>query len=841
MYRIKSNAPKVSAAAAAAVPCASIETSTQRTAQSTSTNAAIHRSSILDYIACPKKFFHKHALRILRPLSLSNPSKNSPAPPQAIADVVLLQDSLEFRELCYTWDGVTVHKNTIRVRESDFEQAHVRTANIINHYFETPSQKPLLIHNPAIRALIQMPSSQSSATVELRSRPAMLHFYPKEREWRMYHPSAVTDPVGDRLRTEQLMQGLVYDMLVLQRWSQTCNLLSAAARAALTDIATSKDARASETGSFMDPFKSGVLTIRPYIAGPVTLQHHDTYTLSQFVQKTCLSEIATVATTSKRKTESADVDCSVLTSKSQTEWSLQQGIDIMWGHIYGAGEVLNGALDARKTQLMAALSSEGSPEHGRLLSSICNKCDCPLFKPGFCLPLESTSSSSTGGVDESIFSMPGMQLDKKIALWTADIKCISSALKNSIAEKNKGLVKLTTAQSRYVTNKLSNTVQVNPSAFDSWMQSIKYPAFFLDFESVQFALPPFEQCKPYQALPFQFSLDVFHHDVLTEEPVHYDFLFLEEPNCKSFEDPRGMCVTRLMDAIRAERLVARQSFEESRASSSGKDLNEIDVLETPVAESDRVKKKAKRILGEHTKATYKSANRQMTVHPWDGTFIAHFASFERRTLQHGSNVLPHYKSEIASMVFLDTIDLVKSCIAHPKANGSTSLKKLVPALLTKGEQYSAFQSVGGDIDDATSETADGSTAAALFRLWRHKGHAEMTLVDEMQAKRQAAEKLGWSSVRQQLLQYCNADTRNMWLVIRAIHKHIEASRAAGEACDSDGWSISGSSSSNSNRHNMTAAAPEPPKRETFAASTVEAKGVPLVKKTQRGRKPKHHK
>jgi hypothetical protein len=64
-----------------------------------------------------------------------------------------------------------------------------------------------------------------------------------------------------------------------------------------------------------------------------------------------------------------------------------------------------------------------------------------------------------------------------------------------------------------------------------------YPAYFLDFETIAFAVPTWEGTRPYQQIPFQFSLHIVQSDGNTE---HKGFLDL------SGHDPSQACAVELI-------------------------------------------------------------------------------------------------------------------------------------------------------------------------------------------------------------------------------------------------------------------------------------------------------
>ncbi|CUF92519.1 Hypothetical protein, putative [Bodo saltans] len=799
------------------------------------------------------------ALPILKPPTLAKPDPQRNAMrPLSISQVVRMQDSVEFRELCYMWDRNTTNTKAVLVRESDFEQAHVKTTEIVNQYFDVTLKQlgkgapPLTLHRPAIRSLYTaVPSSNPSTSrvIELRSRPSILHFYPKLNEWRIYSPSAVTDPLSDKFRAEWLLQSMLFDMCVLKGWQGTTPLLSQNAKEYLKSWtfgnSSTTTATPSTTEVSMRSDKSGVLSIRPYISGPLTLQHHDTYTLSQFVLKTVQYEIAKrVAPTGSKSSTTSTAD---VAAAAVEPWDLDAGMASMMLHIRSASEILTGAIDERRRKLWSALSRDdrGSveadpgrePPYAALLSSICKKetVDCPLYSAGNCLPMKEPAAQDSK-TTSTVFDMPGLNIDKKSALWAANVrtlKDIAATKASTAASSSVPAVKLSPSQSRFLDAHVHDHISVNPTEIKRWFSSLQYPVFMLDFEAVQFALPPFEQSKPYQAIPFQFSLDVFHHDVLTETPVHYEFLYIEEPNCNTFADPRSICITKLMDAIRKERKIAQERMTSNASAQDN--------------EEERLKKgKAKAFTeGKMIKGLYSSENRKLSVQPWEGTVVAHFATYEKNVLQKASLLLPQFRDEIVNMLFLDTIDLARGGLVHPATNGSTSLKKLVPALLSKEDQYQAFSNVAASSDDGDSQdsAADGSSAAALYRVWRQKGAADLTLVKELQDAKAEAERLGWSKVRSQLLQYCNADTRNMYLVVRAIHKLMEESRARGDSYDPEGWSIPNVNSSTLPTPQSLDLAkpvrtPSAPKTKSTPA-TPKAADRKSVGTKPRGRKPKN--
>ncbi|MEG0177494.1 DUF2779 domain-containing protein [Anaerorhabdus sp.] len=55
----------------------------------------------------------------------------------------------------------------------------------------------------------------------------------------------------------------------------------------------------------------------------------------------------------------------------------------------------------------------------------------------------------------------------------------------------------------------------------TWIQNIKYPITFLDFEWETYAIPPYSGMKPYDVLPFEYSIHILHED---GEMEHKEYL-----------------------------------------------------------------------------------------------------------------------------------------------------------------------------------------------------------------------------------------------------------------------------------------------------------------------------
>ena len=68
----------------------------------------------------------------------------------------------------------------------------------------------------------------------------------------------------------------------------------------------------------------------------------------------------------------------------------------------------------------------------------------------------------------------------------------------------------------------SKEPKINKEAIKNILDSLKYPLYFIDYETCQYAIPEYEGTKPYQQIPFQYSLHIIKEDGAPIE--HREFL-----------------------------------------------------------------------------------------------------------------------------------------------------------------------------------------------------------------------------------------------------------------------------------------------------------------------------
>lgn len=85
---------------------------------------------------------------------------------------------------------------------------------------------------------------------------------------------------------------------------------------------------------------------------------------------------------------------------------------------------------------------------------------------------------------------------------------------------------------------------IDLAAIKKELKSLVYPLYFFDYETYPPAIPLFEGFKPYQQIPFQFSLHVLNDE--DSEPAHFEYLH-EEPT-----DPSMPLIDKLREMIGLE-------------------------------------------------------------------------------------------------------------------------------------------------------------------------------------------------------------------------------------------------------------------------------------------------
>lgn len=110
-------------------------------------------------------------------------------------------------------------------------------------------------------------------------------------------------------------------------------------------------------------------------------------------------------------------------------------------------------------------------------------------------------------------------------------------------------------QQKQMETEVSTNPIIEKKEIRLFLDGLIYPLYFLDFETFSIPLPPYDGCKPYQQIPFQFSLHIQHFPDGAVE--HKDFL------AEAGKDPRKEFLYFLTEYLGTSGtvLVYNQAFE----------------------------------------------------------------------------------------------------------------------------------------------------------------------------------------------------------------------------------------------------------------------------------------
>ena len=114
---------------------------------------------------------------------------------------------------------------------------------------------------------------------------------------------------------------------------------------------------------------------------------------------------------------------------------------------------------------------------------------------------------------------------------------------------------------------LNNVDIVRPEILRQFLDILTWPLYFLDYESIQPAVPMFDNSRPYQQICFQFSL---HVQRTPGGPLeHYEYLHADAGT-----DPRPGLIRRLIDTAgdTGSVIVYNEKFERVRNNEMGRDF-----------------------------------------------------------------------------------------------------------------------------------------------------------------------------------------------------------------------------------------------------------------------------
>jgi len=133
----------------------------------------------------------------------------------------------------------------------------------------------------------------------------------------------------------------------------------------------------------------------------------------------------------------------------------------------------------------------------------------------------------------NVFDVYRMSFEKKLDLYQRGFFEIGDV---------KQVAKLNELQFRQLDFILKGTVEhIDKQGIKSFLSTLSYPLYFLDFETMQLVIPEFPNSKPYQQITFQYSLHYIESE--GSEIKHKEFLGV------SGEDPRRALAEQLVKDI----------------------------------------------------------------------------------------------------------------------------------------------------------------------------------------------------------------------------------------------------------------------------------------------------
>ncbi len=112
----------------------------------------------------------------------------------------------------------------------------------------------------------------------------------------------------------------------------------------------------------------------------------------------------------------------------------------------------------------------------------------------------------------SIFDIGGLRKKKKFKLYKEGFIHFEDIPKD---------MSFSDAQKMQIQSVFDDKTIINDKAIKRFLDQLTYPIYHLDFESYQQAIPEFEGVKPFQQIPFQYSLHIEYEDGKVE---HKEFL-----------------------------------------------------------------------------------------------------------------------------------------------------------------------------------------------------------------------------------------------------------------------------------------------------------------------------
>ena len=132
--------------------------------------------------------------------------------------------------------------------------------------------------------------------------------------------------------------------------------------------------------------------------------------------------------------------------------------------------------------------------------------------------------------EDNIFNLYNLNKEKKVELWKKGYRLISEVPDEELNKRQ--LIQKQCA--------VIGKEHIDAEGLKAFISSLEFPIYHLDFETMNPAIPLIDGTRPYQQIPFQYSLHIEHEDGSTE---HKEFLH------EGLSDPRPAFAERLINDI----------------------------------------------------------------------------------------------------------------------------------------------------------------------------------------------------------------------------------------------------------------------------------------------------
>jgi hypothetical protein len=229
----------------------------------------------------------------------------------------------------------------------------------------------------------------------------------------------------------------------------------------------------------------------------------------------------------------------------------------------------------------------------------------------------------------SVFELAKLRTEKALEFYRRGIRLVAE-----IPEEET----LTESQRRQVAAAKSGQPFYDREALRGFLEGLGYPLYYLDFETVNPALPLWDGNSPFEHVPFQYSLEV--QDSPGSMPRHAEYLF--DPEAGQLPE-YGQLSMDFGDAPTGKR--------------------------SPASAADPREELAGRLVEDLGT---------------QGTILAFNAAFESSVLKDLAARFGRYRTRLEAVI-PRVVDLanpfLKGWVVHPGFKGSTSLKVVLPALV----------------------------------------------------------------------------------------------------------------------------------------------------------------